>query len=165
LVGAVEAEPWDPSVKSLLLFPQILGMMSEQLDWTEQLANAVLMQQPDVMDAIQRLRHQAAAAGTLWSNLQQRVTTERQGIVIEPANPEFIYPPVYGPAAAYGAWPYPDYPPFDFSPFGSDFGFAVPVGIGFVVVRPLWLRCAFDWRQRHIQFDSERFVALNRGMP
>jgi Protein of unknown function (DUF3300) len=47
------------------------------------------------MDSIQRLRYEAAAAGTLWSNAQQRVTTERQGIVIEPANPGFIYPPVY----------------------------------------------------------------------
>ncbi len=70
-------------------------MMDQQLDWTEQLGNAVVAQQPDVMDAIQRLRHEAAAAGTLWSNAQQRVTTERQGIVIEPANPEFVYPPTY----------------------------------------------------------------------
>jgi Protein of unknown function (DUF3300) len=53
-------------------------MMDEQLDWTENLGNAVAAQQPDVMDAIQRLRYQAAAAGTLWSNAQQRVTTERQ---------------------------------------------------------------------------------------
>jgi Protein of unknown function (DUF3300) len=85
LANAIEAEAWDPSVKSLLPFARILRMMDEQLDWTEQLGNAVLAQQADVMDSIQRLRHQAAAAGTLWSNAQQRVTTERQGIVIEPA--------------------------------------------------------------------------------
>jgi hypothetical protein len=45
-------------------------MMDQQLDWTEQLGNAVVAQQPDIMDAIQRLRHEAAAAGTLWSNAQ-----------------------------------------------------------------------------------------------
>jgi hypothetical protein len=111
LAGAIEAEAWDPSVKSLVPFPRILRLMDEQLEWTEQLGNAVLAQQADVMDSIQRLRHEAAAAGTLWSNPQQRVTTERQGIVIEPVNPEFIYPPVYRPAGAYGPWPYPDYPP------------------------------------------------------
>src|SRR5467141_3988019 len=72
--------------------------------------------------SIQRLRHEAEAAGTLWSNPQQRVTTERQGIVIEPANPEFIYPPVYRPAGAYGPWPYPDYPPLDISPAEPEFG-------------------------------------------
>jgi hypothetical protein len=141
LAGALEAETWDPSVKSLVPFPQILRMMDEQLDWTEQLGNAVPAQQPDVMDAIQRLRYQAAAAGTLWSNTQQRVTTERQGIVIEPANPEFVYPPIYSPAGVYGPWPYPDYPPLDISPLGTDFGLAGPFGIGFgagfFVVRPL----------------------------
>jgi hypothetical protein len=133
LAGALEAETWDPSVKSLVPFPQILRMMDQQLDWTEKLGNAVVAQQPDVMDAIQRLRYQAAAAGTLWSNAQERVTTERQGIVIEPANPEFVYPPVYNPAGVYGPWPYPDYPPFDLSPLETDFGPAGPFGIGFGV--------------------------------
>jgi len=104
LAEAIEAETWDPSVKSLVPFPQILRIMSQELDWTEQLGNAVVVQQPDVMDAVQRLRHEAAAAGTLWSNAQQRVTTERQGIVIEPANPEFVYPPTYNPAGVYGPW-------------------------------------------------------------
>jgi len=112
LAGAIEPEAWDPSVKSLVPFPQILRTMDDKLDWTEQLGNAVVAQQGDVMDSIQRLRHEAAAAGTLWSNAQQRVTTERQGIVIQPANPELIYPPVYSPAV-YGSWPSPDYPPLD----------------------------------------------------
>jgi hypothetical protein len=168
LAGAIEAEAWDPSVKSLVPFPHILRMMDEQLDWTEQLGNAIVAQQADVMDSIQRLRYQAAAAGTLWSNAQQRVTTERQGIVIEPANPEFIYPPVYSPAV-YGLWPYPDYPPFDISPPEPDFGLSAPFGIGFgvgfVVVRPLSRWCAFDWRQRQIRLDVDRFNALNRHMP
>jgi Protein of unknown function (DUF3300) len=62
LASAIDAEPRDRSVKSLLPFPQILRMMDEQLDWTDQLDNAVLVQQPDVMNAIQRLRYQAAAA-------------------------------------------------------------------------------------------------------
>src|SRR5580700_4122327 len=126
LAEAIEAETWDPSVKSLVPFPHILRMMDQQLDWTEQLGNAVVAQQPDVMDAIQRLRHEAAAAGTLWSNAQQRVTTERQGIVIEPANPEFVYPPTYNPAGVYGPWPYPDYPPFDITPLDTDLGLAGP---------------------------------------
>lgn len=169
LAEAIEAETWDPSVKSLVPFPQILRIMSQELDWTEQLGNAVVAQQPDVMDAVQRLRHEAAAAGTLWSNAQQRVTTERQGIVIEPANPEFVYPPTYNPAGVYGPWPYPDYPPFDITPLDTDFGLAGPFGlgfgVGFLVVRPLWRWCSFDWAQRRIQLDVDRFNALNRPRP
>ena len=159
LATALKAEAWDPSVKSLVPFSRILRMMDGALDWTEQLGNAVIAQQGDVMDAIQRLRYQAAAAGTLWSNAEQRVTTERQGIVIEPANPEFIYPPVYGP------WPYPDYPPFDISPPDYGVGFPLPFdigfGVGFAVVQPLWRWCAFDWAQRRIQLDTEKFNAIN----
>ena len=164
LAAALEAEAWDPSVKSLVPFPRILRMMDAELDWTEQLGNAVVAQQADVMDAIQRLRHQAAAAGTLWSNAEQQITTERQGIVIEPANPEFIYPPVYSPAV-YGPWPYPDYPPLDISPDDYGAGSPVPFGIGFgvgvAVVQPLWRWCVFDWAQRRIQLDTEKFNALN----
>ena len=166
LAAALEAEAWDPSVKSLVPFPRILRMMDGALDWTEQLGNAVMAQQADVMDAIQRLRHQAAAAGTLWSNAEQQVTTERQGIVIEPANPEFIYPPVYSPAV-YGPWPYPDYPPLDISPDDYGVGFPLPFGIGFgvgfAVVQPLWRWCAFDWAQRRIQLDVEKFNTLNHS--
>jgi hypothetical protein len=164
LAAAIEAEPWDPSVKSLVPFPRILQMMDGALDWMEQLGNAVMAQQGDVMDAIQRLRHQAAASGTLWSNAEQRVTTERQGIVIEPANPEFIYPPVYSPAV-YGPWPYPDYPPLDISPPDYGAGFPLPFGIGFgvgfAVVQPLWRWCAVDWGQRRFQLDIEKFNTLN----
>ena len=164
LPAALEAETWDPSVKSLAPFPRIVRMMDGALDWLEQLGNAVVTQQGDVMDAIQRLRHQAAAAGTLWSNAQQQVTTERQGIVIEAANPEFIYPPVYSPAV-YGPWPNPDYPPLDISPDDYGVGFPLPLGIGFgvgfAVVQPLWRWCAFDWAQRRIQLDIEKFNTLN----
>ena len=165
LAAAIEAEAWDPSVKSLVPFPRILRMMDGALDWAEELGNAVMAQQGDVMDSIQRLRHQAAAAGTLWSNAEQQVTTERQGIVIEPANPELIYPPVYSPAV-YGPWPYPDSPPLDISPDDYGVGFPLPYGIGFgagfAVVQPLWRWCAFDWAQRRIQLDIEKFNNLNR---
>src|SRR5215472_6312262 len=71
LAAALESESWDPSVKALVNVPQILMMMDANLDWTEKLGDAFVGQQADVMDAIQRLRHQAAAAGTLWSNAQQ----------------------------------------------------------------------------------------------
>src|SRR5215468_2660048 len=52
LTGALTKQSWDDSVKSLVQVPDVLGMMSEQLDWTQKLGDAVLAQQADVMDAL-----------------------------------------------------------------------------------------------------------------
>ena len=64
-VRAVEYEDWDPSVKSLVAFPRVIRMMSDRLDWTQDLGEAFLEQEPYVMDTIQRLRERALAAGNL----------------------------------------------------------------------------------------------------
>ena len=167
LAAALEAETWDPSIKALVTFPQILMMMDANLDWTEELGDAFMAQQADVMDAIQRLRQQAAAAGTLWSNAQQRVTEEGQGLVIEPANPGYIYPPLYNPALVYGPWPSPDYPPLDIVPPDYGVGLGLPFGISFgagvVVVKRLWPWCTFDWGQRQIRRDVQTSKALDHS--
>jgi Protein of unknown function (DUF3300) len=79
LANAIEAGAWDPSVKSLVPFPRILRMMDEQLDWTEQLGNAVVAQQADDMDAIQRLCYEAAEAGTLIGTThKERTNVDRR---------------------------------------------------------------------------------------
>jgi Protein of unknown function (DUF3300) len=169
LAAALEAETWDPSIKAMVTFPKILMMMDANLDWTEELGDALVAQQADVMDAIQRLRQQAAAAGTLWSNEKQRVTEKGQGIEIEPANPGYIYPPLYNPALVYGPWPSPEYPPFDIVPpdYGPDYGgdFGLPFGIGFgagiVVVEKIWPWCTFDWGQRQIRRNVRTSKALD----
>src|SRR5262249_25274461 len=59
LENALQQQPWDPSVKSLTAFPQVLTMMSEKLDWTQKLGDAFLAQQKDVMDTVQKLRAKA----------------------------------------------------------------------------------------------------------
>jgi hypothetical protein len=165
LAAALEAETWDPSIKALVTFPQILMMMDANLDWTEELGDAFMAQQADVMDAIQRLRQQAAAAGTLWSNAQQRVTEEGQGIVIEPANPGYIYPPLFNPALVYGPWPSPEYPPLDIVPPDYGVGLGLPVGISFgaglAVVNKLWPWCSFDWGQRRIRLHVQTSKAVD----
>src|SRR5271169_2144958 len=116
LKAAVDKQSWDDSVKSLIATPSILDMMSTKLSWTQQLGDAVLAQQPDIMDAIQRLRTKAQANNKLASNQQQTVSTQqqsgRQVIVIAPAQPDTIYVPYYDPSVVYGPWPYPAYPPY-----------------------------------------------------
>ncbi|MFZ0147789.1 MAG: DUF3300 domain-containing protein, partial [Xanthobacteraceae bacterium] len=120
LKAAIAKEDWDDSIKSLVATPEVLAMMSEKLDWAEKLGDAVVAQQPDVMDAIQRLRAKAQANDKLTSTKQQTVTVnEVQGkrvIAIAPTDPETVYVPYYDPAVAYGAWPYPDYPPYYWPP-------------------------------------------------
>ena len=129
LAAALQGKDWDPSVKSLAPFPQILRMMDDRLDWMQKLGDAFLAQQNEVMDSVQRLRRQAEEAGTLQSSPQQTVTTQDQTITVEPANPNVVYVPVYDPTVVYGAWPYPDYPPYYFPPSGFVFG--PPVWPGF----------------------------------
>src|SRR5262245_22362020 len=112
----VDKQGWDESIKSLTATPDVLKMMSDKLDWTQKLGDAVLAQQTDVMDSIQRLRAKADANNKLQTTKQQKVTKKTDGgkqyIVIEPTDPQTIYVPYYDPAVVYGAWPYPAYPPY-----------------------------------------------------
>jgi Protein of unknown function (DUF3300) len=133
-VQAVKNKDWDVSVKSLVAFPQTLSMMNNNLDWTQKVGDAMIGQQKDVADSIQRLRAKAAAAGNLKTTPQQKVTTQTSGsgsaIVIEPANPELIYVPYYNPTWAYGPWPYPAYPPVYYPP-PPNYGAALATGMMF----------------------------------
>lgn len=118
LKAAVDKQAWDDSVKALASTPDVLAMMSDQVDWTKNLGDAVLAQQPDVMDAIQRLRAKAQANNKLVTNKQQKVSVQKQNnkevIVIQQAQPDTMYVPYYDPATVYGTWPYASYPPYYF---------------------------------------------------
>jgi hypothetical protein len=136
LKAAVDKQSWDESVKALVATPAVLAMMSEKLDWTEKLGNAVLAQQPDVMDAVQRLRTKAQANNKLASTKEQKVSVTQQAnkqvIVIEPAVPDTVYVPYYDPAVVYGDWPYAAYPPYYFPPpLGYVPGAILATGIAF----------------------------------
>ena len=136
LKSAIDKQSWDDSVKSLAATPSVLAMMSAKLDWTQKLGDAVLAQQPDVMDAIQRLRLKAQANNKLVSTKEQKVSVVQQAskqvIVIEPAVPDTVYVPYYDPAVVYGAWPYAAYPPYYFPPpVGYVPGAILATGIAF----------------------------------
>ena len=135
LKAAVDQQSWDDSVKSLVATPSVLDMMSQKLTWTQQLGDAVLAQQPDVMDAIQRLRNKAQANNKLASNSQQTVSTQQQAgkqvIVIAPAQPDTLYVPYYDPAVVYGPWPYPAYPPYYWPAPGYIAGGLLATGLAF----------------------------------
>src|SRR5512139_685359 len=92
LTKALEKQDWDPSVKSLVNFPQVLDMMNEKLDWTQKMGDAFLAQQKDVMDTVQKLRLKAYGEGNLKTTEQQKVVVEEEAktIIIEPAKPEVV---------------------------------------------------------------------------
>lgn len=119
LKAAAGKQDWDNSVKSLVAVPDVLDTMSTQIEWTQKLGDAVLAQQPDVMDAVQRLRSRAEANSKLTSTSQQRVVrtagpSGRQMIAIEQTNPDTLYVPYYDPNIVFGGWSDLAYPPYYF---------------------------------------------------
>ncbi len=103
---AVEAEGWDESVAVLAAgFPTVIDGMAEEIDATEQLGNAMLVQSDDVLDSVQRLRAQADAVGNLETNEAQTVTVEGDTISIAPSDPEVVYVPTYDSEAVYTTAP------------------------------------------------------------
>ena len=136
LMAAAKDKDWDPSVKAMLEFPDVLKMMNEKLEWTEKLGDAFLSQQKDVMESAQRLRKKAQESGNLKTTKEQKVIVEQETktIIIEPANPQVVYVPTYSPTVVYGAWPYPAYPPYPVYPSGyvaaAAFSFAAGVAVG-----------------------------------
>ncbi|MCF1710635.1 DUF3300 domain-containing protein [Tabrizicola sp. J26] len=98
-----EKQSWDPSVRALTAgFPDIVSRMADNIDWTEQMGEAVLIQTDDVLDSVQRLREQAKANGYLESNDAQTVeVTNDNTIVVQPADPEVVYVPTYDSNVVY----------------------------------------------------------------
>ncbi len=116
------ASQWDPSIQALLSYPPVLKMMSDKIDWTTKLGQAVAANQSAVLAAIQADRAKAQQAGNLMTNSQQVVSTDGSSgssvIVIQPANPQYIYVPQYDPALMYAPVPYYGTP---FMTFGAGF--------------------------------------------
>jgi len=163
LARALEDQDWDPSVKALVAFPEVLKMLDSDLTWMARLGDAFVVAEADVMDSVQRLRRDAQAANQLASDTRRNVTIVEQQIIIEPANPEVIYVPFYDPRVVYGTWRYPAYPPVYLRP---PIGYTYYPGVyySFVSVSPFWGWSRWDWRARRIHIvDLPRYTYHNRG--
>jgi hypothetical protein len=184
-VKQVANEPWDPSVQALVAFPQALATLGQDPGWVQRLGDAFLAQPSDVMDAVQRLRHQAQAAGNLESNQYQKVSMEAapapapaaepamgtvveqappQTIIIEPTDPEVVYVPSYNPTQVYGTWAYPSYPPPYYPPTpywypGSALMTGLAFGTGIAIANSLWGDC--NWGGGDIDIDVDRYNNIN----
>ncbi len=151
LEKALEDKDWDTSVLALCNYPNILGMMVENLNWTAKLGDAFVNQQQDVMDVVQDLRTSARDQGNLKTTDEQKVIVEKKIIRIEPVHYNYVYVPVYDPLVIYGPWRYPSFRPFRiyypgvrvYSP-GIVFSARISLGFGFV----RW--SVFDWPSRNV---------------
>jgi hypothetical protein len=167
LNDALDRQNWDPSVKALVPFPDVLSVMSERIDWTQRVGDAFLAQEADVMDTIQQLRAKAYAAGYLRSTQQQTVYQEGATIVVQPANPQVVYVPVYSPTVVYGRWWYPAYPPvviYPYSPGAVIAAGIITFGIG-IMVASVWNHGwgHWDWGHRNVYVNVNRTVNINRS--
>jgi hypothetical protein len=131
---AVEKQTWDPSIQAMASLPDVVKQLATNISWTSDLGNAFLNQQSDVMDAVQRMRAKANAAGKLKSTPQMKVETKvvetKIVVVIEQADPKVIYVPTYNPTVVYGVSVYP-YPPIYYPPAtGAVLAFTAGVALG-----------------------------------
>lgn len=149
-VKMVENKDWDPSVKALVAFPDILQKMSEDVDWTQRLGDAFLSNEELVMDTVQRLRKRAYASGSLEKVQHLKVEQEDNHIIIEPAEERVVYVPVYDTRVVYGNWWWPDYPPVYWHypasyVYVSGFYWGSSIYVG-----PTFFYSSCGWRQRRV---------------
>jgi hypothetical protein len=145
---------WDPSVLALLPFPSVLDMMAHDPAWTEQLGNAVLTQDSDVMDAVQRMRQKARSYGYLVPNSYINVVTEGGYIQILPVSPGVIYVPSYDPFIVFA----PPRPGFAIGG-AIRFGPAITIGAAFGGWG-WWVGSGFGWPTHTILIDRRPWTRI-----
>ncbi len=164
LEAKLKEQDWDIAVKALCGFPDVLKRMNENLDWTQDLGDAFLAQQSDVLDTVQRMRGKAYEAGNLKTTEQQVVTQQPDKIiVIQPANPQVIYVPTYAPTVVYGAWAYPTYyyPPM-YAPPPPGYGMmAFTAGVFWGAA--LSSNCNWGWGHSDVHINVNHYNNFNRN--
>jgi hypothetical protein len=163
LEDAMQAQPWDPSVKAMTAVPQVLDRMSQNVEWTHKLGDAFLGDQKAVLATVQGLRLKAQETGNLKTTPEQTVRTEvqqeKQVIIIESAQPQTVYVPTYDPAYVYGPWWY-GYPPYYMYPAGYYYGTGLAFATGIFVGAAIWGNC--NWGGNNVHIDHHSFNNFNR---
>ena len=164
MANILDKKIWDPSVKSLVNFPSILTMMSDKLEWTQDIGDAFLGQKEQVMDTVQDLRAKAYTLGNLATTYEQVVVVEEDTIVIEPASPQIIYVPIYNPTVVYGPWWYPAYPPYYYHPPGYAVARAGVISFGVGLTAGVAWGYAWgnvNWARNQVYVHPARSVTIN----
>ena len=172
IAGGANAQTWDPSLKALTAFPQVLAEMDQNIRWTIALGNAYYNQPQDVLDVIQVMRQRAQAAGNLQSTPQESMSCDQGYIQLAPVNPQVVYLPTYNPWTAYGD-PVQPYRGFSLAgAFGSFFNSgigssAIQYGLSFAMGAfsrtPFgWLGWGLDWLGHSLLFHNSDYYSHSR---
>lgn len=160
-----EHKDWDPSVKALLPFPQIVDTLSTDLSWMRKLGDAFLQDESQVLASIQLLRQKADEAGNLSRMDNVEIVREKRTIIIEPAQPEVIYVPYYDTRVVYGNWHWSHYPPVywhrpaHYAYYHGPYYWNTGVHIAFD-----FFFSAFHWNSHHVvrHHHKKRYYHSNR---
>jgi uncharacterized protein DUF3300 len=175
IAAGADAQNWDPSVKALTAFPQVLAQMDRNLRWTTDLGNAYYNQPQDVLQAVQVMRRRALSAGNLQSTPQEVVSYDQGHIELAPVNPQVVYVPAYDPWSVYGE-PVSPYPGFSLlGALGSFFGSSgfgssgVRYGLGIAMAAfshtPWgWLAWGLNWLSQSVLFHQANYYSQSTAV-
>lgn len=165
IAAEADTQNWDPSIKALTAFPQVLDMLAGNPAWTTDLGNAYYNQTQDVLQTVQVLRQRAQAAGTLQNSPQEQMSYDQGAIELAPPDPQTVYVPSYNPWAVYGA-PVDPYPGFSLlGTLGSFFGSSpIQYGLGVAMSAFLhtpfgWMNWALDWLGNSVLFEHSTYYS------
>ena len=167
VAAGADAQSWDPSVKALTAFPQVLDMLDQNLQWTTALGNAYFNQPQDLMQTVQVMRQRAEDAGNLESSPQQSVTEDQGQIQVAPPSPEIAYVPEYNPWSAYGqpVDPYPGYSSAGAmdSFLGNGIQFGAGIALSAFEQMPWgWLGWGLSWLANEVLFNHQGYFTNSR---
>jgi hypothetical protein len=142
--AAANTMQWDPSVKCLTAYPDVLANLARNTSWAGALGNAYYNQPGDVMNAVQAMRFRAQQAGTLRSTPQYQVVPQGGVIVIQPVNPGYVYVPYYNPWVVYGG-PISPWGGYYLAPPPRGVVFAAGLVVGFTAAIVLGAFTHYGW--------------------
>jgi hypothetical protein len=165
IVAGADAQNWDPSVKALTAFPQVLAQMDRNQQWTTDLGNAYYNQPQDVLQAVQVMRRRAQAARTLESTPQQAVYYDQGYLQLTPVNPQVVYVPTYNPWIVYGEQVSP-YPSFSLLGGVQSLLGSSPISYGLGIAMNAfshtpwgWLAWGLNWFAQSVLFNQSNYYS------
>lgn len=175
IVDGADAQAWDPSVKALTAFPQVLALMDRNLQWTTDLGNAYYNQPQDVLETVQVLRQRAQQAGSLRNNPQEMVNNNQGYIELAPPNPQVVSVPAYNPWDVYGQ-PVTPYHGFSLlgslaSMAGSSLKGSSPIEYGLGIAMSAfgntnwgWLKWGLNWLSQSVLFNHSDYSSRSTSV-
>jgi hypothetical protein len=170
IAAEADMQNWDPSVKALTAFPQVLALMDQNLQWTTDLGNAYYNQPQDVLQTVQVLRQRAQEAGSLENTSQEAVNYDQGNIELAPVNPQMVYVPAYDPWNVYGR---PISPYSGFSLLGSLASLAgsspVTYGLGLAMsafghMSWGWMGWGLNWLSQAVLFHHANYYSQSTSV-